>query len=106
MREKDPPYLPIVILIIISIDLLILTVISHRIVVQNAFAGSSPSFQRQEVTVGSGNWFDMLFEKSTSSGPNFIDIRSVSYFSNGTHLNATFWLANFTIIPNDFETVN
>jgi len=78
----------------------------YETMVQEAFASSSPSFQRQELTLGSGNWFDMFRNKSTSSGPDYIDIESVSYFSNGRHLNATLWLANFTMAPTDHEDVN
>ena len=74
--------------------------------VQNAFASLSPSFQRQEITLGSGNWFDIFSNNRTSSGPDYADIESVSYLSNGTYLNATLWLANFEKAPNDHENVN
>jgi hypothetical protein len=95
-----------IVLTLLSIVLVISVTNFYKIMVQEAFASSSPSFQRQELTLGSGNWFDMFRNKSTSSGPNYIDIESVSYFSNGRHLNATLWLANFTIAPTDYEDVN
>src|SRR5215203_3522629 len=37
---------------------------------------------------------------------NYINIQSISYFSNGRYLNATLWLADFVTNPNDFENVN
>jgi hypothetical protein len=99
-------YVLIIVLTLLSIAFVISVTNLYKIMVQEAFASSSPSFQRQELTLGSRNWFDMFQNKSTSSGPNYIDIESVSYFSNGTHLNATIWLANFTMTPTDYENVN
>jgi hypothetical protein len=83
-----------------------MTMNTYKILVQNAFASSSPSFERQELTLGSGSWFDMASGKSTRNGTNYIDIQSVSYFSNGRHLNATLWLPDFKISPTDYERVD
>jgi hypothetical protein len=104
-KEHIAEYLLMIVLILLSIALIISTTNSYKILVQNAFA-SSPSFQRHEITLDSGNWFNMTSGKSTSSGPNYIDIESVSYFSNGTHLNATLWMADFRASPDDYEKVN
>jgi len=79
---------------------------TYKIVVQKAFAYSSPSFQRQELTLNSGSWFDVFSGKTTRNGTNYIDIQSVSYFSNGRHLNATLWLPDFKTSPNDYELVD
>jgi hypothetical protein len=81
---------------------------SHKgpLLLQNASASPSPSFQRQELTLGSGSWFDMIWQNSTTTGPHYADLQSVSYLSNGTHLDATLWLANFETTPNDYENVN
>src|SRR5215211_8085964 len=97
-----------IVLVLLSVALIIsMTMNTYKIVVQKAFASSSPSFQRQELTLGSGSWFDMFSGKTTTrGGTNYIDIQSVSYFSNGRHLNATLWLADFTISPNDYELVD
>jgi hypothetical protein len=96
-----------IILMLLSVGLIIsMTMNTYKILVQNALASSSPSFERQELTLDSGSWFDMISGKSTGGGTNYIDIRSVSYFSNGRHLNATLWLADFTISPNDYELVD
>jgi hypothetical protein len=78
---------------------------THKILVDSAFA-SSPSFPREELTFPSGSWFDTLSGESTRNGTNYIDIQSVSYFSNGRHLNATIWLADFLVSPKDYELVN
>jgi hypothetical protein len=96
-----------IVLILLSVALIIsMTMNTYKTLVQNAFASSSPSFQRQELTLGSGSWFDGFSGKSTRGGANYIDIQSVSYSSNGRHLNATLWLAHFTISPNDYELVD
>lgn len=79
---------------------------TYKILFQSAFASSSPPFQRQELKLGSGSWFDMISRESTRTGTNYIDIQSVSYFSNGRHLNATLWLADFIVSPNDYELVD
>jgi hypothetical protein len=79
---------------------------TYKILFQSAFASSSPPFQRQELKLGSGSWFDMVSRESTRAGTSYIDIQSVSYFSNGRHLNATLWLADFIVSPNDYELVD
>jgi hypothetical protein len=110
MQKEDvvQSFLIIVLILLLSVALIIsMTMNTYKILVQNASASSSPSFQRQELTLDSGSWFDMFSRKSTTrGGTNYIDIQSVSYFSNGTHLNATLWLADFTISPNDYELVD
>jgi len=106
-KEVIVKYLLVISVISLSITLSISTSNSYKIPVQkNAFASSSPSFQREELTLDSGNWFDMIWQNSTSSGPDYADIQSVSYFSNGTDLSATLWLANFTTSPNNYENIN
>jgi hypothetical protein len=97
--------LVIIVLTLLSIALITSTTSSYKILVQDAFS-VPPSFQRQEITLGSGNWFNMTSGRTASSGPDYIDIQSISYFSNGKYLNATLWLANFVTNPNDFENVN
>src|SRR5215216_2347358 len=94
-------------LVLLSVALIIsMTMNTYKIVVQKAFAYSSPSFQRQELTLNSGSWFDVFSGKTTRNGTNYIDIQSVSYFSNGRHLNATLWLPDFKTSPNDYELVD
>jgi len=83
-----------------------MTMNAYKILVQDAFASYSPSFQRQELTLGSGSWFNVTGGSSTRGGPNYIDIQSVSYLSNGRNLNATLWLADFTSSPNEYELVD
>jgi hypothetical protein len=97
--------LVLIVLTLLSIALITSVTGSTKILVQDAFS-VPPSFQRQEITLGSGNWFNMTSGRSASSGPNYIDIQSISYFSNGRYLNATLWLADFVTNPNDFENVN
>src|SRR5688500_11597745 len=97
--------LVIIVLTLLSIALITSTTSSYKILVQDAFS-IPPSFQRQEITPGSGNWFNMTSGRSASRGPNYIDIQSISYFSNGRYLNATLWLAEFVPSPNEFEYVN
>ena len=96
-----------IVLMLLLVTLIISTTMNtYKILFQSAFASSSPPFQRQEQKLGSGSWFDMISRESTRTGPNYIDIQSVSYFSNGRHLNATLWLANFIVSPNDYELVD
>ena len=97
---------PIMILILLTIFLLTPLTTYYKIIFQNIFATSSPSFQRQELLLGSGNLLNMFNENASVTGLKHIDIESVSYFSNGTDLNATLWLANFTISPPGHESVN
>ena len=100
-------FLLIILMLLLSVALIIsMDMNTYKIPVQNAFASSSPSFQRQELKLGSGSWFDMISGESIRTGTNYIDIQSVSYFSNGRHLNATLWLANFNVSPNDYELVD
>jgi hypothetical protein len=111
MQKEDivQSFLMIILILLLSVALIAsMTMNTHnKILVQNASASSSPSFQRQELTLSSGSWFDMFSGKSTTrDGTNYIDIQSVSYFSNGTDLNATLWLAGFTTSPNDYELVD
>jgi hypothetical protein len=106
-NEGAVQFFLVIVLMLLSVALIILmTTNTYKILVQNAFASSSPSFQRQELTLGSGSWFDMISGKSTRGGTNYIDIQSVSYFSNGRDLNATLWLADFIVSPNDYELVD
>ena len=78
----------------------------YRLLSENALA-APPSFSRQEVLGYSGNWFDNLSGKFVTNGPDYIDIRSVNYFSDGISLNATIWLAEFEPIPPpDYKNVN
>jgi hypothetical protein len=75
---------------------------------QNALA-DSPTFSRQEVLGHSANWFDMYNNRPMINGTsyNYIDIKSVNYFSDGRTLNATLWLADFQPIPPpDHDYVN
>ena len=107
IRKKGvTQYLIIIVLIFFSIAFIISLTNWYKIMVQEALASSSPSFQRQELILDSENWFDMFRNESTSNGPNYIDIQSVSYFNGGKHMNATLWLANFTSSPTDYENVN
>src|SRR5918912_1371577 len=78
----------------------------YNVLPQRVFASSSPSFQRQEVTLGSRDWLSGLSGKPVNNGPDYTDIQSVSYSSNGKYLNATLWLANFTKNPVGYENVN
>lgn len=105
IREVEERIL-IMILMLFSITLTTLLTPICQIPIQDAFGSSSLTFERQELILDRGNWFDLLLENSTKGGPNYIDIESVSYFSNGTHLNATLWLANFTDAPTEYENVN
>lgn len=110
-KEDFVQFFRMIVLIFLSVALIIMIMVMNTdktLVQKNAFASfsSSPSFQRQELTLDSGSWFDMFSGKSTRNGANYIDIQSVSYFSNGMYLNATLWLANFTVNPNDYESVN
>jgi hypothetical protein len=100
-------FLVIVLMLLLSLTLIIsMTLNTHKILIQSAFASSSPPFQRQELKLGSGNWFDMISGESTRGGTSYIDIQSVSYLSNGRHLNATIWLAGFNVSPKDYELVD
>ena len=66
-----------------------------------------PSFPRQEVLGNIENWFDMYNNRPVTNGPNYTDIKSVNYFSNGKSLNATIWLDDFKPIPPaEHENVN
>jgi hypothetical protein len=110
-KENFVQFFRMMVLVLLSVALIIMMAMNtDKILLQkNAFASSSsssPSFQRQELTLDSGSWFDMFSGKSTRNGANYIDMQSVSYFSNGTYLNATLWLANFTVNPNDYERVD
>jgi hypothetical protein len=97
----------VLMLLLVSLTLIIsMTLNTHKILIQSAFASSSPPFQRQELKLGSGSWFDMMRGESTRGGTSYTDIQSVSYFSNGRHLNATIWLADFVINPKDYELVD
>jgi hypothetical protein len=106
-KEHIVQYLPVIIVVtLLSIALIISTTTnSYKIIVQDAFS-IPPSFQRQEITLGSGNWFNLTSGRPASSGPSYIDIQSISYFSNGKYLNATLWLGDFVTSPNEFENVN
>ncbi len=73
---------------------------------QDTFATSSPSFLRQEIPPSSENFFDVFKGEITPNGPDYVDIQSVSYSSDGKHLNVTIWLRNFTSFPSDHEYVN
>src|SRR5215213_1325720 len=108
MQKQDVVhYFLIIVLILLSVALIIsMTMNAYKILVQDAFASYSPSFQRQELTLGSGSWFNVTGGSSTRGGPNYIDIQSVSYLSNGRNLNATLWLADFTSSPNEYELVD
>src|SRR5215212_12074044 len=97
--------LPMIVLTLVSITLITSTTNPYKILVQDAYS-IPPHFQRQEMILGSGNWFNMTSGRPASSGPDYTDIQSVSYFSNGTCLNATLWLADFLTSPNDYENVN
>src|SRR5215217_7742653 len=106
-KEGFVRFFLMIVLMLLSVALIIsMTMNTYKIVVQNAFASSSPAFQRQELTLDSGSWFDVFSEKTTRNGTNYIDIQSVSYFSNGRHLNATLWLPDFKTSPNDYELVD
>lgn len=99
-------FLVIVLILLLSLALIIsMTMNTHKILVQSAFASSSP-FPREERNFGSGSWIDMMSGESTRDGKNYIDIQSVSYFSNGRYLNATIWLADFIVNPKDYELVD
>jgi hypothetical protein len=106
-KDHIVEYLPVIIVVaLFSIALIISTTTnSYKILVQDAFS-IPPSFQRQEITLGSGNWFNMSGGRPASSGPSYIDIQSISYFSDGKYLNATLWLADFITNPTEFENVN
>jgi hypothetical protein len=105
-KQASIQYLHMMMLILLAILLVIPLITCYKILVQDTFAISSPSFQRQELILGSGNLLNMFNENSTVTGLKHIDIESVSYFSNGTDINATLWLANFTISPPGHENVN
>jgi hypothetical protein len=105
-RHDTVQYLHIMTFILLAILLVIPLMTCYTIMFQDTLAASSPSFQRQEFILGSGNLLDMFNENSTVNGLKHIDIESVSYFSDGTDLNATLWLANFTIRPLGYESLN
>lgn len=102
-------FILMVVLMVFSLVIVISSIIPNLckvLFVQDAFATTSPSFQRQELSLDTGQWFDLIWQNSTSSGPNYADIQSVSYSSSGRHLDATLWLAGFETSPNDYENVN
>lgn len=64
--------------------------------------GLSPSFVRQEVIDSSSDGWDHLTQKFITTG-NFLDLKSITFYSNGNILNSTFFLnplnSLFTSIP-------
>jgi hypothetical protein len=94
--------------LLLFIALVTTMVVSYNttVLLQDAFATSSPSFLRQEIPPSNENFFDLFKGEVTPNGPDYVDIQSVSYSSNGKYLNATIWLRNFTSIPLDHEYVN
>jgi hypothetical protein len=53
---------------------------------------SSPSFSLQEIADPSYDWVDFWRGKPNNTGPSYLDIQYVNYYSNGKSLNATIWL--------------
>lgn len=91
---------------VLTILITTIVIAPYILLSQNAHA-ASPSFSRQEVLGHSGNWFDKYMNRPVMNGPSYIDIKSVNYFSDGTSLNATIWLADFEPIPpSEQENVN
>ena len=86
----------------------VIVIISHKttLLFPDTFATSSPSFLRQEIPPSSENFFDVFKGEITPNGPDYVDVQSVSYSSDGKYLNATIWLRNFTSSPSDHEYVN
>ena len=82
---------------LLSISAIIEIVIPYSSLFQNAQA-ASPSFSRREAAGNSHNLFD-IWNNQTVNDPSYIDIKSVNYFSDGRHLNATIWLDSFEPIP-------
>lgn len=76
--------------------MLIVTVFILTTSEENIAAGESPSFARQEIE-------DSINDTISSKNTNYTqqqnitlpDIETVSYSSNGNHLNATIWLSSF-----------
>ena len=93
-------------LIVLTILITTIVIVPYKPLSQDALA-TPPSFSRQEVLGHSLNWFDMYNGRPVTKGPSHIDIKSVNYFSDGTSLNATIWLADFAPIPPpDHDNVN
>jgi hypothetical protein len=61
------------------------------------FASSSPTFGMQSVNYGSQKWIDVWRGKYVYEGPNYTDIQSINYHSNGKFLNVTLWLDSFQL---------
>jgi len=55
------------------------------------FAALSPSFGRQEIINPRYHWTNMQTGKETGTGPEYTNIHSVIYSSDGRFLNATMW---------------
>jgi hypothetical protein len=63
----------------------------------------SPSFGRQEVANTISQWTDMYTGRLFHKGPQYTNITSVTYSSDGRFLNATLWLSslnNLTLVNN------
>jgi hypothetical protein len=82
----------------LSLILLVLLVVIWQESDQLAYSSLSPSFGRQELIDSSSDWIDMLKGDTVSNieptGPQFTDIQSVNYLSNGEFLNVTLWLSS------------
>jgi hypothetical protein len=60
----------------------------------------SPAFDRQEVKdLENNDLLNMASGGKEGNGSSYVNIRSVTYSSDGSYLNATLWLASFNKIP-------
>ena len=60
------------------------------------FAALSPSFGRQEISNPWSHWTNMQIGNETGTGPEYTNIHSVTYSSDGRFLNATMWFPSLT----------
>ena len=75
--------------------------ISSTVTLKQTIFAESPSFIRQEVIDQEKDIFDTFTGRRDRNGPDYIDIESVTYFSDGKFLNATLWPVSFNNMPLD-----
>jgi hypothetical protein len=70
------------------------------------FAALSPSFGQQEISNPRYHWTNMQTGKETGTGPEYTNIHSVTYSSDGRFLNATLWHSQFYCPTGLYYTCN